>query len=485
MMRLLYLLLSMPLLAAPAQAEEGNAVPAAEIFITPASAVVPITIIGEPPASASSELKSNEPPPPVGTDVEELRKQQLQLAFRKIELLRAEVKATMVEKGFLSSMFSSAVKPVDTNLLAEMGSFIDLFPELAETAEIYHLKAQVHKRIENYHGAALDWLMLLATYPDSKFAAEANKGLKELSGNKLKKQAATIKAMTDKLGSLSGERDQGVATFLSFLGTLREADFAVPIAAECAAFLGHNRTYIDEDRIVHAQAHQQTLISNEVAAYHFSKLLALYPASPLRPDSLLSLGTIQRKGLKLYNQAAASFKAVIEKHPDSEEAKQAYESLANMYDEDMHDYANATKTYDAIVARYKDDPVVLRGLQAQALIYQDKTSQPMQAIASYRKLDQTFKGKEGLEALLKAEKLALYTIRDWKLSIEINERIIAAHPDHDEAVKALFNNAQIHEERLKDHEEAIKLYQELIDHYPKHDLASDARKRIKSLEEKK
>ena len=485
MMRLLCLLFCMPLLAASVQAEEESAVPPTEVIIAPAPLVVPITIIAEPPASAPSEPKSNEPPPPVATDAEKLRKQQLQLAFRKIELLHTAVKSTMVEKGFLSSMFSSAVNPVDTNLLAEMGSFIDRFPELAETAEIYHLKAQVHKRIENYHAAALDWLMLLVTYPDSKFAAEAHKGLKELSGNKLKKQAATIKAMTEKLGSLGGERDQRVATFLIFLGTLREADFAVPIAAECAAFLVHNRTYIDEDRIVHAQAHQQTLISNEVAAYHFNKLLALYPASPLRPDSLLSLGTIQRKGLKRYDQAAVSFKAVIEKHPDSVEAKQAYESLANMYDEDMHEYTNATKTYDAIVARYQDDPVVLRGFQAQALIYQDKTNQPMQAIASYRKLAETFKGKEGLEALLKAEKLALYTVRDWKLSIEINERIIAAHPDHDEAVKALFNNAQINEEKLKDREEAIKLYEDLIERHPKHGLASDAKQRIKSLEQKK
>lgn len=485
MMRLLCLLLCMPLLAAPAQAEEESAVPPAEIIIPPPPAVVPVTIAAEPLAPAPSEKKGAEPPPSVATDAEKLRKQQLHLSSGKIELLRASVKATTVEKGLLTSLFSSAVNPMDTNLLAEMDSFIDVFPELAETAEIYHLKAQVHKRIENYHAAALDWLMLLAAYPDSKFAADANKGLKELSGNKLKKQAATIKTMTDKLGSLSGERDQRVATLLAFLGTLREADFAVPIAAECAAFLVHNRTYIDEDRVVHAQAHQQALISNEVAAYHFNKLLALYPASPLRPDSLLSLGTIQRKGLKQYDQAAASFKAVIEKHPDADEARQAYESLANMYDEDMHDYVNATKTYDAIVARYKDDPVVLRGLQAQALIYQDKTSQPLQAIASYRKLDEIFKGKEGLQALLKAEKLALYTARDWKLSIEINERIIAAYPDNDDAVKALFNNAQIHEEKLKDRDEAIKLYQELIDQHPKHDLASDARKRVKSLEEKK
>ena len=399
--------------------------------------------------------------------------------------MRATVKATTVEKGFFSNLFSSAVNPVDINLLAETGSFISQFPELAETAEVYHLQAQVHKRIESYHAAAVDWLMLLAAYPDSRFAAEAHKGLKELSENKLKKHAVTIVAMTEKLGSLSGERDQRAAIFLIYLGTLKEADFAAPIAAECAAFLMRNRSYADEDRVVHALARQQTLISNEVAAYHFNKLLALYPASPLRPDSLLSLGTIQRKGLKQYDQAAASFKEVIEKYPDSEEAMHAYESLANMYDEDMREYANSIKTYDAIVARYKDKPVVLRGLQAQALIYQDKTNQPMQAIATYRMLARIFKGKEGLEALLMAERLALHTVRDWKLSIEINELIIVAYPDNDEAVKSLYAIAEIHEDRLKDREQAARLYKQLIDRHPKHRLADEAKQRLKSLEPKK
>jgi len=484
MMRLLYLLICMSLLAAPAQAEGGSAVPPAAVVIAPASSVAPLAAIAKPPSAAPSKLESTEPSPPVGADAEKLHKRQLQLAPRKIGLLRATVKATMVEKGFLSSLFSSAVNPVDTTLLAEMDSFIDLYPELAETAEVYHLKAQVHKRIENNNAAALDWLMLLAAYPDSTFAAEAHKGLKELSGDKLKKQAATIKAMTEKLGSLSGERDQREAAFLIFLGTLHEADFAAPIAAECAAFLVRNQTYPDEDRIVHALAHQQMLINNEVAIYYFNELLALYPASPLRPDSLLSLGIIQRKGLKHYDQAAVSFKAVVEKHPDSEEAKQAYELLANMYDEDMRDYTNAVKTYDTIAALYKDDPVVLRGLQAQARIYQDKTNQPMQAVTTYRKLADTFKGKEGLEALLNAEKLALNTVRDWKLSIEINERIRAAYPDNDEAVKALYANAGIYEDNLKDREQAIKLYQELIDRYPNHNLAAEAKRRSNSLEQK-
>jgi tetratricopeptide (TPR) repeat protein len=173
---------------------------------------------------------------------------------------------------------------------------------------------------------------------------------------------------------------------------------------------------------------------------------------------------------------------VISKYPDSKQAKQAYEALANMYDQDMHDYSNAVKAYDAIVARYRDDPVVLRSLQAQALIYQNKTNQPLEAIAAYKKLADLFKGKDGLAALLQAEKLAQYTVADWKLSIDINERIINSYPDSEEAPKALYANAAIYDGKLKDSEQALKLYQLFVEHYPGHSLAGQARQRIKALQ---
>lgn len=421
---------------------------------------------------------------PVVTEADKLQIERKRLAPLRLEALRATVKATTAERGFFKSLFTSAVRPVDTELVAELGTFIEQFPELEESAEARHLKAQVNLRIDNFSAAALDWMLLVVAWPESKFVPEAHKGLKELGEGKLKKHAETLTAAKVKLATLTGERDQRVAGALAYLGTLREPELAAAIAAECAAFLRYNRDYAEEDRIVHAQGRQQMLLGNEPAIYHFDKLLALYPASTMRADSHLSLGTINRKGLKNFEKAAASFKTVIEKHADSEEAKLAYEALGNMYDEDMNDHANAIKTYDAIVARYGNDPVVMRGLQAQARIYQDKTGQPAQAIVAWRKLAELFKGPEGLDALLKAERLAYFIVRDWKLAIEINDLIIAGYPTDGEAANALYANAGIHEDKLKDKEQGIKLYRLYLEKHPNHALAGDAKRRIDMLEKK-
>lgn len=490
MLRLSCLLVS--LLALPAHAAV-TAAPVVEVAPL-APAAVDASATGAEPVAAepvAPEPVAAEAPSPVmdavepsgESDPELLHQQQLQSAAKRIEVLRATVKATTPQQNFLSGLFSSSVRPVDSELLAEMDRFIARFSELPETAQVYQMKAQLHQRIESYHAAAVDWLMLLASYPASPLADEAHKALKQLAGDKLKKQAVTLQAMTDKLDLLSGNREQRVAGFLVFAGRLSEKEFAAPIAAEAAAFLVRNRSYPDEDRILDVLGHQQMQLDNEMAIYYFNELQALYPASPLLPESLLSVGNVQRNGLKHYPDAAVSFKAVIAKFPDSDEAKHAYESLADMYDQDMRDYSNAIKTYDAIIARYKNDSVVLRSLQSLARIYQSKTNQPLEAIAAYRKLADIFKDKDGLAALVQAEKLARYTVSDWKLSIEINRSIVNGYPKNDEAVQALYDNAGLYEEKLKDREQALKLYQEVLHTYPDHKLARDAKRHIVTLKQ--
>ena len=453
-------------------AAQGDAPPAADVKVAP--------LPGEPAAAPSdpSPMDAVQPLPP---DSGSEQVEQREMAKKKVGLLRATVKSTAVEKGFFSGLFSPTSRPIDTELLQEMSRFIAQFPQLPETPEVYQLKAQVHKRMGNYRAAALDWLVSLAAYPDSAFAFEARNGLQELASDQLKQQSKTVLAMREKLDTLSGGREQRVAEMLAFLGTLQDKEFAVPIIDECNAFLTRNLDYPQPDRILNALAHQKMLLDNESALFYFNELLALYPDSAMLPDSLLSIGNIQRDG-KHYDEAVLSYKAVIAKYPDSKEAERSYEALANMYDQDMHDYSKAVKTYDEIVARYKNDPVVLRSLQAQALIYQNKTNQPLEAITAYKKLADIFKGKEGLDALQQAEKLAQFTVGDWKLSIDINERIINSYPDSDDAPKALFANAGIYETRLKDREQALKLYQLFVEHYPGHNLASQAKQRISALQ---
>jgi tetratricopeptide (TPR) repeat protein len=451
-MRHLILLGSLALLANPVLAEDV--------------AVSPL-----PPAEGTSTIQYSAPA-------------EADQAARKVELFRRTIQDTARTKS-LFNLFSSPTIPIDGELLQEMDRYIQRYRGQPETAEVFHLKAQVHHRMEAYSAAALDWLMLTVLYPDSAFAIEAEKRLNELGGDQLKKQAATLREMTQRTKGLNGDRDHRIAAYLTAVAnTSSEPGFAAPIAAECAAFLVNNQTYRNEDDIEHALARQAMLIDPQIAIYHFDKLLALYPDSPFRPDSLLSIATIQRKTQHAYDRAAQTFSQLIRQYPDSAETTQGYESLAAMYDEDMHDYPNAIKTYDEIVAKYRDGAIVLRALNNVALIYQNRTNQPAKAIDSYLKIATIFKGPEVLDALNKAEKIATYTTHDWKSAIEINDRIVAYAPYGDDAAKAMFANAEITENELNDKVRAKALYEKLIASQPNHPLARDAQKRIAAMERK-
>lgn len=420
-------------------------------------------------------------PLPIESVTNKLRTAQQNLVMQKVDVFRATVKNTIPTKNLFSRLMSSAANPIDADLLNDMQRFTERFPDFPETAEVFHLMAQVHLRTDNYSGAALDWMVLRAAYPGSSFNKDAVKQLQTLAGDDLKKHADTLKAWSAQIDKLKGEREERLANMLRYLGGNTEKDFAAAIADACASFLVSNQSWLQEDVIEHAYARQAMLLDAQMALYHFEKMLTLYPSSPLRADSMLSIGNVQRKNQKAFEQAAKSYAKLINQFPDSTETKQAYESLAAMYDEDMRDYPNALKTYDTIVKRYKDDPVVLRALHAMASIQQNKSNQPAQAIESYLKVADLFKGSEGMEALLAAERIATFTTRDWKVAIDVNNRIIALAPQHEEATKAQFNNADITENKLNDKESSKKMYEDFVAKYPGHSLAKDANRRLDAI----
>jgi tetratricopeptide (TPR) repeat protein len=478
---LLALGLGLSLTTAWAQDEVAEAAPAATATETPLQPAEPppVDLPAATPVAGMSV-------PPVQTEEESDQKKLVdlhrKLVAQKLELFRTTIKNTETKKNLFSRLLTSSQNPIDGELLAEMRRFTESHPELPETAEVYLLMAQVHQRIGEYPAAAIDLLLLRAAYPDSPFDKDAAKRLQALAGEDLKKHAEMLKTTGAKIAGLKGQREERVVGLLRLLGENTEKDMARPIADACAAFLAGNQGWLQEDLVQHAWARQVALLDAQTAVYHYDKLLALYPGSALRADSLLGKASIQRKSMQAYPQAAATYNQLIAQFPDSPETKQAYEALATMYDAEMQDYPNAIKTCEAIVARYKDDPMVLRTLRLMAGIQQNKTNQPAQAIESHLKIADLFKGNEGLEALLAAERLALFTTRDWAKAIDINHRIMAFLPGHEEAVKAEFKNAEITEEKLGDKTAARALYAVFLDKHPRHELARDATRRIEAID---
>lgn len=401
---------------------------------------------------------------------------------QKIDLFRSAVRNTEMEKNLFARLLTPPKNPVDAELLSEMRRHAEGYPEFPENAELYWLMSLVHQRIKDYPAEAIDLLQLRAAYQNSPFDQAATKRLLALTGDELKKNANNLKSINAKIDELKGARAERVAALLQWLGDNLEEDFARPIADACASFLASRQSLVKEDHVEFSWARQSAMLDAQTGIYHYDKLLVLYPHSALRAGSLLEKAAIQRKPLRFFVQAAATYRQLIAQFPESGEAKQGYEALGTMYDEDMRDYPNAIQTYEAIVARYGNDTVVLRALRAMALVQKNKINQPGLAIESYLKIADLFNGQDAMDALQAAEAIALYPMKDWLKAMEINRRIITLAPGYEDAIKAQFKNAEITEEKLADKEGAKNMYVEFRAQHPDHQLSKDAERRIKAIE---
>jgi len=207
-------------------------------------------------------------------------------------------------KKAYSQACSPRVNPWIHQLAGGPGQFHRTFPRIGETAEIYHLKGAIHKRIEN--SMLPPWIADVAgNLPDSKFATEANKGLKDLSGNKLKKSSDDQD--DDGQAWLASARARPARGNLpGFSGHAARSRLRVPIAAECAAFLVYNgpistRTASCMHRRISRRSSAKSKWRPTISTNCWRSIL-----QSVAPGQLLSLGTIQRKGLKQYDQAAAA-----------------------------------------------------------------------------------------------------------------------------------------------------------------------------------
>lgn len=67
------------------------------------------------------------------------------------------------------------------------------------------------------------------------------------------------------------------------------------------------------------------------------------------------------------------------------------------------------------------------------------------------------------------------SIKNPKLAITLFETVRKNYPDHDKAPYALFLQAFIYENELKDFDKARQLYNQVITEYPKHEVAEQSK----------
>ncbi len=388
-----------------------------------------------------------------------------------LNILRDEVD-NMTQVGFFGSLFSKN-EELQQALMQDIELFLAIYSDLPITAEAMLLKGQMLAKQNHPEAAAVAWLQTIYEFPQTDAARQAREKMNDLIESDWDAAAETIRTI------LKSVPDKDVASRLRILINqlypIDNKDLVAALTLLQLDFLKRFPNDLHADEVQVLLAHNMGAESAESGIFGFKKLLALYPNSHYRAESMLAVADLQRVRLKAYEKAEGNYQILIKSYPEHKLVKHAYENLALTQSQHLRKYADAVTTYAKIVELYPEDKISLMALQNMAKLQEKKTDEPREAIVSLRKLATMFHGYEATDALDTAIKIASKKVKDDQLAFEIRQQLVADYPNSEGAPRALFAMAE-YMDAQQNKTKASELYNQLLTQYPDHKLAKKVRK---------
>jgi tetratricopeptide (TPR) repeat protein len=182
-------------------------------------------------------------------------------------------------------------------------------------------------------------------------------------------------------------------------------------------------------------------------------------------------GQVQLQYLKLLDEAATSYRRVIELDPDNDTAVKYLDSILSQ----KEDWTGLIDTYQTRAQLSTDDEKRVESLRRAARIAGNKLKDPVEAARIYeRLLDVSARDDEALDILER-----FYDRRkDWEHLVGVLERRLGASPAEDTAAALLRRIAQVCEEGLRDPKRAADNYRRILEISPGNRDALEALGRI-------
>ncbi len=453
-MKVLFIAVALSVAASAADSANPEAMPDAPAIVSePAPAVVDpapaATVVEEakpipaaPPALAApktepiAELKP-EPKAPVAVKAPEL-----------VKNLGPEE-----EWAFVKSAAEDPDAAVQDAAIDELNLFARRFPDAPQAAEALSALASLRAKKGDWPAALAIYLRAKSSYlelVDKKASRKQRQALNDL--------ASTIEsaAKADRLSDLWQRA-----------ALMAPDSFYEPLADEIRSFSARYPLHAEGDKLQAALARVHAANAKPAAAaLAWRKLLALYPASPLRPIALKSLGDLYADALRDPKKAIDAYQDLIANYPQAPEVLAAYESSARLFEEKLKQYDLSVDMHEKIVKGFPKTAGSLKSLKAIARLQRERLAKPDAAIKTLQRLSAMHAGQDGVDALLLAADVARKDMKNYKAEAELRQQIAADYPAAKETPEALYDAAVVYEEDVKDGGKALETYREVQSKFP-------------------
>lgn len=428
---------------------------------------MPVTAATPTIAEKKPAVLPTAPPPPVAAQTPAAAKPSARdNAYRTWQFLKESGKDTREEM-------------VDTILL-QVTEFLRTNADWDFSDEARLLKADLEQRKGDHRSAAVDLLMIIYEYPNSRSVLQAKSILADLVDRKLGKKVKPLFTEASK-GSEAKDKPKRISRMLKKLVSEGGDALYEPLAAELSLFSARFPDYSGSDEMVLITGELHAKKERFLASLaYYRKLLALYPESRLRPKALRSIGDLFFQNLKDNTGAANTFQELISQYPDSEEAGYAYEQLARI-EEQLKHYDLAIEIYEKLIRLYPKTPPAMRAFLNEAGLQREQLDRPQEAVQTLGRLADMFKGSSDAAEALKSAAALARKQKKYDQEAALYLRIVQECTGISDAPELLLQAAQVSDEDLGNKEKALEFYRMLLAKYPDSKQAKKAKSRIEGM----
>jgi TolA-binding protein len=399
-------------------------------------------------------------------------------------VIAAPADRTSSEWDYLKATTASSDRKLSKAAIDRLDDVIQLHPESDKVDEALAALAAAQHAHGEYKAEAILLLRLISERPSSKYALAAKSDLLDLADHKLSSYHDGLHRLA--AGSDSADKAERLALCLEGSVENLGGDFYEPLARELRRFSVRFPDYKKRDELLWRLAQLEEKDGRWASALVvFEELQAGFPEGPFASQAEFDAGRIYQDRLRDYKRAIGIFEDLAAKYPNSSLLLSAMERTSELLSDRLGQYELAVKTDEKIIAQFPKSPGALKAYKHEANLRRDRLDDPRGAIETEKRLADQFGGTAAIEALETAAKIARKDLKDYKLEIELRNKIAADIPDDAGAPEQLFEIGRVYEDDLNDIPDAIKSYQGAAAKFPDSRYGKKAADRAAALQSPK
>ncbi len=389
--------------------------------------------------------------------------------------------------GHLSSAFNRHDDKLNDYLVAELESFIQIYPSNPLLPEAHLMLGRAHSSSGDQHDAIAIFARGAFLFPSSALRGEYRDEIRPLLIGKGEYKAKLDVLLAELEEAPSDTLPRGLRhSYVEFLSKLPPKKHHDRLIVESALFA---RDFPRDPRIVIHQLWCGLSYANigkeRAGVVTLEKLETLSPASELVPLARFYRADILHRNLGEHHEAIGILDQIIEQYPDSRQVPDALDLRAEIKRRKTKDPSGAIKDYLTLKRNHGDHAKADDGMYAAAKIALDTLKDYRAAIAHFNEFAEAYasdpRAREGMK---KAAELYRDKLKDYQAAADQFVAAAEKFDDSDYAVAMLMAAAKVHEDKTKRYGAANTLYQTILAKYETHEKVDDVKKKISKNQER-